>query len=179
MTADPLFPQSPDPVKAMRMAEIAHAGQQYSDGVAYVSHLRAVTQVLERYGLTNPVIIAAAWLHDAIEDTTVSYNDIKKSQGVDVAELVYAVTSELGRNRKERNAKTYPKLREAGELAIVLKLADRIANIEAGLSSGEGKTDMYAAEFGEFASWLYDPRHIRAGPMWRHLRRLLLVSDGS
>ena len=94
-------------------------------------------------------------------------NKIKDYFGEDVAEMVFAVTDELGRNRKERKVKTYPKI-AANPEAIILKLADRIANIEHG-----GKIDMYKKEHGNFVGWLGGASQKDTQAMWEHLERLL------
>ena len=161
----------PDPVKAKMFAEIAHSGQTYNEEVPYTFHLQCVVDVLGRYGETSPEMVCAAWLHDSIEDTNKSYNDIKSRFGMEVAELVYSVTSELGRNRKERNEKTYPKLKSFPQ-AMLLKLADRIANVEYGAASG-GKNDMYSKEFPDFFENLYQYNSEKQMMMWNHLARLL------
>lgn len=163
----------PDPFKAMMFAQIAHAGQTYNEEVPYTFHLQSVVNVLERFGITEPIFICAAWLHDCIEDTNKSYNDIKKRFGEEVAEIVYCVTSELGRNRKERNSKTYPKIR-SNVNAIIIKIADRIANIEYGIAT-DGKNEMYKTEYKEFRDALYIkfPGHEELERMWKHLDQLL------
>jgi hypothetical protein len=150
-------------------AELAHAGQTYNEEVPYSAHLQMVVDVLARFELASPMVVTAAWLHDCIEDTNRSYNDIKKRFGKEVAELVYAVTSELGRNRTERNEKTYPKIR-GNQLATALKLADRIANVEYGQANG-GKGDMYAREFPEFRRGIATV--ISEGPVDPHLERVI------
>lgn len=158
--------------KAQMFAEVRHAGQLYAEEAPYTVHLRNVVEVLKRFGVTDPAMVCAAWLHDSVEDTNTSYGDIEKRFGHDVAELVYAVTSELGRNRKERNAKTYPKIK-CNVDATILKLADRIANVEYGAANG-GKNDMYAKEFPDFFKGIAD-----AGGgetvmrMWSHVAKLL------
>lgn len=163
---------TPDPIKAKMFAEIAHAGQTYNDEVPYSFHLQQVVDVLIRFNIGSPTFLCAAWLHDCIEDTNRSYNDIKKRFGFEVAELVYAVTSELGRNRKERNEKTYPKIQK-NEAALILKLADRIANTEYGAAT-DGKNDMYSKEYPEFKKALFDAKHTATTlKMWNHLDRLL------
>lgn len=165
----------PDVGKAKMFAEIQHAGQIYTDQVPYTWHLYCVVEALARFGITDPAMVCAAWLHDSIEDTNTSYGDIEKRFGHDVAELVYAVTSELGRNRKERNAKTYPKLKGNRD-ATILKLADRIANVEYGAANG-GKNDMYAKEFPGFFAGVFDPAQGGGGTtptrMWAHVAKLL------
>lgn len=161
--------------RAKYYAELAHAGQIYNEEVPYSVHLGQVVEVLKRFGVADDDIYCAAWLHDSIEDTRVSYNDIKDRFGENVAELVYAVTNERGRNRKERNEKTYPKIYAAGDDAIILKLADRIANVEYGLSDGTGKSDMYRKEFKDFSE-RFGPAIPKEGilaRMWAHINRLL------
>ena len=148
--------ESPDPSQAKDYASIVHGHQQYNAEVPYVRHLEAVVAVLARFGFTDQVMICAALLHDSIEDTDTSYSDIKSRFGTAVAELVYSVTSELGRNRKERNLKTYGKMK-GRFLPTALKLADRIANVEYGSATG-GKTDMYRSEYpGFYMGLFHDP----------------------
>jgi (p)ppGpp synthase/HD superfamily hydrolase len=161
--------------RAKYYAELAHAGQTYNDEVPYSVHLGQVIDVLRRFGVEDDDVYCAAWLHDSIEDTRISYNDIRERFGENVAELVFAVTNERGRNRKERNQKTYPKIFRAGEDALILKLADRIANVEYGLSDGTGKSDMYRKEFQDFSDNLGPavPKEGIARNMWTHLQRLL------
>jgi hypothetical protein len=84
-----------------------------------------------------------------------------------VARLVHAVTNEPGQNRRARHAATYPKIREAGDNAITLKLADRIANVEA----GGNLVGMYKKEHEDFKRALYTPG--QAEEMWAHLNQLL------
>jgi guanosine-3',5'-bis(diphosphate) 3'-pyrophosphohydrolase len=111
--------------------------QLYGNLLPYTHHLAAVEAVLRRFEFYDEALCAAAWLHDVVEDTRdrnneVKIRDIEEVFGDDIAVLVGAVTSEPGENRKVRNALTYPKIREAGPRAVALKLADRIANVEAG-----------------------------------------------
>lgn len=170
---------SASPARARLFAEAAHAGQTY-DLYPYTYHLGQVVSVLEKFHWDEPEMLCAGWLHDSIEDTNTSYNDIKNEFGEVVAELVYAVTNELGRNRKERNERTYPKIR-GNERATALKLADRIANVEHGSING-GKDEMYRKEFESFQFYLRPMPDERTGPederitrMWKHLGRLLGV----
>ena len=173
---------NPDPDRARMFAEVAHAGQVYAEEVAYSHHTNCVVEVLKRFGFTDPVMLCAGSLHDVIEDTNRSYNDVKSRFGEDVAELVYTVTNELGRNRKERNEKTYPKIR-GNYRATALKLADRIANVEYSSANG-GKQDMYMKEYSSFKAALFcmsgeDMKDGRVERMWKHLDRLLGDANGT
>lgn len=112
--------------RALMVAEKAHSNQTY-DIYPYIYHIRQVVKIAEQLGYDESIVIAAA-LHDTLEDTPLSYNDIKKAFGKEVAEIVYCVTDELGRNRNERKEKTYPKI-QSNWKATVVKICDRIANV--------------------------------------------------
>lgn len=154
--------------KEARMVGVkAHSNQSYDEVFPYEKHLDDVVDILKRFGFAG-IYIIAGYLHDAIEDDGISYNDIKKHFGVDIAEIVFCVTDELGRNRAEKKAKTLPKTASNPD-AIILKLADRIANVE-----HAGKIDMYAKEYKEFKDALFPHSTQKAKPMWDHLDTLLI-----
>jgi (p)ppGpp synthase/HD superfamily hydrolase len=72
----------------------------------------------------------AIWGHDLIEDTRTSYNDINQFMGQEAADIIYAVTNEKGKRRKDRaNDKYYEGIRNT-KGAIFVKLCDRIANVQ-------------------------------------------------
>lgn len=151
-------------------ATTKHATQSYS-GLPYTHHLAAVEAVLRRFGRDDSdTMLVAAWLHDTVEDCKdVKVKDIEEMFGADVAILVSAVTNEPGENRKIRGMLTYPKIRNAGRDAITLKLADRIANVEAG-----GKlVDMYRKEYEDFRRALHSDDDGQNRLMWAHLDGLL------
>jgi len=152
--------------EARLVAIKAHGNKTYSDIYPYWKHLDDVVEVLKKFGHHGKFIIGG-YLHDTLEDTDLSYNKIKKYYGLDVAEMVYGVTDELGRSRREKKLKTLPKTASIPD-AIILKLADRIANVEMG-----GKIDMYKAEYAEFREALYEASPSSAEPMWEHLTKLL------
>ena len=154
--------------EARLVAEKAHSNQTYDDIFPYTKHLQDVVDILIRFGFSGKYIVAG-WLHDSIEDDGVSYNDVKGYFGEEVAEMVYCVTDELGRNREEKKRKTLPKTASNSD-AIIIKLGDRIANIEHG-----GKIDMYAKEYNQFRDALQpnSPKTEEARSMWLHLEGLL------
>jgi (p)ppGpp synthase/HD superfamily hydrolase len=138
--------------------------QLYGNLVPYTHHLAAVEAVLVRFGFSDDVIRVASWCHDIIEDTRdrpnqVKRRDIEEMFGEEVADLVWAVTSEEGDNRKVRNALTYPKIRATGVRAVALKLADRIANVE----NGGRAVSMYRKEHPDFKHGIYIPVIAPAG----------------
>ena len=155
----------------------AHGDQKYGAGMPYYKHLDDVYAVLGKFGftpLTHPVLCAAAYLHDVLEDTPTTPEYLKALFGDDVLTLVQAVTNEPGENRKARHEKTYPKIRKAGWWAMALKLADRIANVEASLADTTGgKIGMYRKEHEGFKRALYTPTNEVLDSMWNHLNNLM------
>lgn len=109
-------------------------------------HLQAVVDAM---GVCPDEGIVAAWLHDVVEDTEVSLNDIRNNYGGNVARLVDCVTDADGANRAERKAGMYAKLSSGPALARRLKLADRIANMTASMENPKMRA-MYRSEFPEF-----------------------------
>lgn len=156
-------------IRARQFADEAHGAQLY-DGRPYMFHLEQVYGMLLRFKVQTDELLIAAILHDVIEDTALNFSDLNREFGPLVAELVYAVTDELGRNRHERHFKTYPKIK-ALPLSITLKLADRIANVEHSIRAGNrDKFLMYRREHFEFLAGIGP-----AGPisMWKHLEDLM------
>jgi (p)ppGpp synthase/HD superfamily hydrolase len=140
----------------------AHGDQKYGDS-PYKIHLVDVVSIVEKgcHFITHDeieksIIVSAAWLHDVLEDTSVSYETLRYYFGKNVADLVDAVTDEPGKNRKERKAKTLPKIREFGKSAVFLKLCDRLANICNCIDGNPGLLKMYKKEHQQFYNALYD-----------------------
>jgi len=152
--------------EAAYFAISAHGNQTY-DGYPYYYHLEEVVDILKEFGYTEDKYIISGYLHDALEDTAMSFNDIKERFGIEVAEIVYAVTDELGRNRKERKEKTYPKIK-ANKDAIIVKLADRISNMRNSLLKGHRMSDMYIKEYKGFRGAL-DTNDYELDNLWLEL----------
>lgn len=135
--------------KAQLFAKQAHEGQFYGKEDYYL-HLESTWKISVDYDLRTP-IQAACWLHDTLEDTKATYRQLLDEFGFEVAELVYAVTDELGRNRRERKRKTYQKIFEYGKDAALLKLCDRVANIHYSKTQNKKLFLMYHQDHYEFS----------------------------
>jgi (p)ppGpp synthase/HD superfamily hydrolase len=162
--------------RAKTIAIAAHSGQTYG-AFPYSIHLAAVEEVISRFGFGHDTELrAAAWLHDVLEDTDLNIETLRMEFGDRVAEAVFAVTDGEGANRKERKAQVYAKIRANGDDALIVKLADRIANVEAG-----GKVDMYRKEQDTFNNELYTINTFNGKivDMWNHLYNLLINDDTS
>lgn len=161
---------------AQKFAAMAHAdaGQTY-DGKPYSTHLEEVMGVLLRFGETDKVMLASAALHDVMEDVNISKSTIEDLFGPKVATLVAALTDEQGENRKERKAKTYPKIKSTPG-AVQLKLADRIANVENGIDTANARMFlMYKKEQPEFEKNLRPGSTEIEEAMWKRLDYLFEV----
>jgi len=155
---------------ARKFAIAAHGNQEY-DGKPYRVHLDHVVEVLVRFGIRATPVLEAAWLHDVLEDTSVTADTLRERFGYGPARIVYAVTNEPGANRKERAIKTYPKIRWHGINAVVLKVADRIANTEYSIEHGPAKKlKMYREEFPAFSTALFASGECDS--MWDYLRSI-------
>ncbi len=78
-------------LKAYEFADKAHTGQKRISGVPYITHCLAVAAILAEMHVP-PAVIVAGLLHDTVEDTTVTLEDLKKEFGEEVASLVDGVT---------------------------------------------------------------------------------------
>ena len=119
-------------------------------GEPYSNHLEQVVQIANSFPLdydpgTHAILIAACWCHDLIEDCRITYHDLCANVCPIVAEIVYDLTDELGKNRFERAIKTYPKLSK-NPMAIYVKLCDRIANMTQSTKTKSGMGKKYLSE---------------------------------
>jgi|SRR5579885_2217398 len=163
---------SKDVLMAQQFATNEHVvkrGQLYGV-LPYTHHLERVAKVLERFGYNDPVLAVAAWLHDVMEDCSIKRKTIEEIFGPDVADVVWRVTNEKAENRKVRGLLTYPKIRESAK-ATVLKLADRISNVE----NGGSLVDMYRNEYEDFRRMLHSDGV--CDDLWSHLDQLLTKKE--
>ncbi|GAA2085163.1 HD domain-containing protein [Actinomadura alba] len=116
-----------------------HGDQLRPTGVPYVEHLLEALEVQVRGpGVQDPDVLVATLLHDVVEDTGASLGDVEKEFGPVVAELVDWVTKPPaeeggggGRAAKRAAKAAYlRRLRDAPREAILVKLADRVSNVQ-------------------------------------------------
>ncbi|AMW17147.1 HD domain-containing protein [Glaesserella parasuis] len=108
--------------KAKLLAKQLHANQVDKAGKAYVEHLQSVAD-----GLVQPTDdeLAVAWLHDSVEDTTISLAQIKAEFGSVIANAIGAITK-----RKDEPYETYLKRVKANDIARKVKIADLTHNMD-------------------------------------------------
>lgn len=106
-----------------------HGGQvRKHDGRPYIVHLDAVAAVLAEHGHKNTEIITAAFLHDTIEKSDTSIEELTEKFGEPVAELVYWLTDVEKGSRPSRALQAAWRLSRAPWNAKLIKLADIIDN---------------------------------------------------
>jgi guanosine-3',5'-bis(diphosphate) 3'-pyrophosphohydrolase len=112
--------------RATSFAARQHAGQLRKDGVTpYFAHpVRVALTVRHVFGESDEVALAAALLHDLIEDTTTDYDDLLETFGQDVADAVAALTKDARLPESEREAAYDRQLAAAPWQARLVKLAD-------------------------------------------------------
>ena len=121
-------------LRAYEVAAAAHEGQTRKSGEPYVTHPVAVAKICAEIGLDDTTIIAAL-LHDAVEDTRLTLEDLERDFGPDVASIVDGVTK-LDRltfdSKEAQQAATVRKMIVAMAKDIrvlIIKLADRLHNM--------------------------------------------------
>lgn len=164
-TANPLHE------RARAFAVAAHGTQTYGEH-PYVFHLDAVAALASSYGDEAVVV---AYLHDVVEDTAVRLDEVASIFGSAVARCVALLTDEPGANRKERKARTYARLAQVqgpDELALIVKAADRLANVRACVEDHNDRLwRVYRDEHAAFRSAAYRPGQCE--PLWAALDALL------
>ena len=119
---------------AYNFGKAAHKGQKRKSGEPYFIHCVAVATILADWGMDKNMVISGL-LHDTIEDTNISKDDIINRYGEDVLHLVESVTNLSGikfNSRNHKKAENFMKMfiSFANDIrAIIIKLADRLHNL--------------------------------------------------
>ena len=135
------------------------------------------------------ILLYSAALHDAIEDCRMTYNDVKQLMlnithrdyfvSENVAEIVYAVTNEKGKNRAERANDAYYEGIRKTSFATFIKYCDRLANIQYGnifkhYLGGNRMIEVYKKEQSHFISMLESEESKQLKPMEDEMNELLI-----
>ena len=117
--------------RAYQAAELAHQGQTRKSGDPYITHPVAVAQILAELGI-GPAGLAAALLHDTVEDTDYSLEQLRTDFGDEVAMLVDGVTKldkvKFGEHTQAETVRKMVVAMSKDIRVIVIKLADRLHN---------------------------------------------------
>jgi len=140
--------------RAVEFAVRYHGDQTRPTGAPYVEHLLEAVEVLVRgVGVTDPDILQAAVLHDVVEDTPCTIDEVRRAFGDRVAEMVGWVTKPEpaeGVDRKAAKEAYLGRLQDAPDDAVLVKLADRASNVQTLRNLGLPKQRQYYAETVRF-----------------------------
>lgn len=140
--------------KAIRYCFIKHAGQKRTEGTHYSAHPTTVARIVidaiqndEELNLTDKekvTVICSALLHDVLEDTETTYEELKNEFNEEIAECVEKVTKP--KDKSEGYKEKYFEKAFSDKLSALVKLADRIHNVRTEDSIEPGKVRKKAAE---------------------------------
>ena len=134
---------------ALEKARSAHAGQvrNGSGGMPYVEHPMAVAARLEEHGYGEEVL-AAALLHDVVEDSGTSLDEIREEFGEGVAGMVGALSDDEGLDSyRERKAEHRERVAAAAGDALAIYGSDKLTNVKALRAAYEDEGDAVREEF--------------------------------
>lgn len=175
-------------IRYSHQKHVAENQQEYA-GESYTKHLNNVKSVLREFGfgpkdsIEGLILGSAALIHDVIEDTDATYEEIEELFSSQVARIVLGVTKlngsdkdQVGLSPEDILRNTYRRTR-TDRLSVTLKLADRISNVRQGLAdlflNLPTKVSKYMLEHKVFKEVLYRGEETQLQPMWNELDRLL------
>jgi len=115
---------------ALKFAEEKHAGQKRKfTGEPYIVHPKQVADLVKKFG-GDSIMIQAAYLHDVLEDTNTTFEELEDNFGSMIAYLVKELTNDFNK-LKELGKTNYlvQKMNKMSSNALIIKLADRLSNV--------------------------------------------------
>ena len=119
-------------LKALQFAATKHRDQRRKDVDAspYINHPIAAAELLARVGgVTDPTVLVAAILHDTVEDTETTFDELEAAFGSEVRGIVAEVTDDKSLPKPERKLLQVEHARHASSAAKLIKLVDKICNV--------------------------------------------------
>jgi guanosine-3',5'-bis(diphosphate) 3'-pyrophosphohydrolase len=141
-------------LKAARFSAERHRDQRRkgTDAAPYINHPLAVAEILAEAGIDDPHVLAAALLHDTVEDTETSLDEITKIFGTAVAAIVAEVTDDKALPKAERKLRQIASTPDKSYGAKLVKLADKTANMRDLATSPPNWSQERIAAYFQFAS---------------------------
>lgn len=167
------------PSLAREFAIKAHGDQLYGKEHPYSVHLDEVAEIV-RTVTDVPEAIVVAYLHDVLEDTDTPADEILTEFGPFVLGQVMALTDPEGPNRKERKRILHERIStfdESYRVALMVKAADRLANIRQCHKTRHPLMDMYRKEHEAFHKAAF--RQGLCDPLWEEMVRLFNLRSAS
>ncbi len=141
-------------LKALEFAALKHRDQRRKDAIAspYINHPIALANVLTREGgVTEPEVLAAALLHDTLEDTQTTPEELRAAFGEAIARIVEEVTDDKNLLKADRKRLQIEHAATISREAKLVKLADKICNVRDVADHPPAKWDL--ARRREYFEW--------------------------
>lgn len=158
--------------RAKILAEEAHKDQRYGE-LPYMEHINSVVKILKPYGEFAQVL---GYLHDTVEDTYITQKDILNNFGMYIERHVYLLTDpEEAQTRKEKKKISNARfsaitIEDEFNRVLIVKSADRLANMRQTFISNSKYFSMYKKEYNEFKAAVYRPG--LCDEIWKELDKL-------
>ncbi len=147
-------------LKALEFAALKHRDQRRKDALAspYINHPIALANLLAREGdVSDPVVLAAALLHDTVEDTQTTPAELREAFGEKIAGIVEEVTDDKNLPKAERKRLQVEHAAHISREAKLVKLADKICNVRDVANHPPAKWDLTRRrEYFEWAKAVVD-----------------------
>lgn len=140
-------------LKAAAFAARKHRDQRRKDAGAtpYINHPLALSEVLVDHGVADAIVIVAALLHDTVEDTETSFDELRAVFGERVASIVAEVTDDKRLAKPDRKALQVAHAAGLSREAKLVKLADKICNLRDMANSPPDRWDLQRRR--EYFDW--------------------------
>lgn len=142
---------------AILFAEQKHNGQKmkYPEDVSYSAHVFGVTMIAVKYAsqmknVNMDLLVCSAILHDTLEDTSATYEDIEKQFGKQIAEGVLALTKNKNLPKEEQMKDCIEKIKKCPKEIAVVKMSDRMFNIRCRVPSWDKEKQEAYKDEAEF-----------------------------
>lgn len=175
--------------KAKKLAKEKHGGdkRKYDEKKDYYSHPQGVAKRLQQFKSYkhNQEVIAAAYLHDILEETNMKYKELKSLFNEQIADLVKELTSDSSKYSNTGDESKYlakakyltDKINNMSEDARVIKLADRTDNVSDLSAAPQSFSDRYAKETGYILTHIqFIPNEVEKQlieSIWKYIRPFL------
>ena len=148
--------------RALEFAIRMHKGQCRKDGSEYINHPIRVADYVRKYVRENlKILVASAYLHDTIEDTDTTYDDLLTNFGVEIADIVLELTTDKDlKNKLGKTRYLQKKMKNMTDLALALKLCDRLDNICDSINADSKFRSKYINETIDIINYLLDNRNL-------------------
>jgi (p)ppGpp synthase/HD superfamily hydrolase len=156
---------------AIRIAIDAHKDQKRkSDGFPYIAHPFSVALMLQKHGFRDEVV-SAGLLHDVLEDTTVTREELARAIGEEVVDMVLALSEDKSRPWEERKRTYIATVAASSHEVKAISTADKISNLRDTLDSCRDNPASFWAKFTRGLPeqrWYYRTFVTEVGGAWSH-----------